>query len=54
VKIKQIRPLNEHEKASLHTALTEYIAIWGDKQAWSQKVLRDEMLDQLLWCSVDE
>jgi hypothetical protein len=54
MKIREIRPLNSNECQAIAAALDLYIATFGDKKAWSQKVIRDEMLFELMWCAYEK
>jgi hypothetical protein len=50
--VKSIRPLNDDERRAIGSALREYIANNGEKKAFAQKVILDEMLYELMWADV--
>jgi hypothetical protein len=54
MKIREIRPLNGTERQAIADALDLYIHTFGDKKSWSQKVIRDEMLFELMWCAYEK
>ena len=49
IKVTTINVLNTTEREAIRVALDEYISRHGDKKAWSQKVVLEDMLDGLLW-----
>ncbi len=50
IKRLNIRSLNDVEQQSIRNALQFYVDHFGEKKAWSQKVILDDMLTGLLWC----
>lgn len=50
--IKNIRPLNDAERKAIGSALSYYITVHGDKKSWSQKVILEEMLYELMWAEL--
>lgn len=49
VTVTKIIGLNEHEKKAIREALTEYIFNHGEREAWAQRVVLDEMLPNMFW-----
>lgn len=45
----EIRSLNKYERQSIEEALREYIENHPDKGSWSQKVILEEMVPNLMW-----
>jgi hypothetical protein len=52
VSIRKITALTNYEREMIRVALDDYIEKHGARRAWSQKVIRDEILPLMFWGSL--